>query len=421
MNKMWLLLLISLNTFCGKDAAGSDNSDALLLNKITLASPAEVKSKVGQTIDLKLDVPAGFTGSFSWTYDNNVFSTDQNTKLKLDKAGSGQIVVTATTASGKTKRLTTFYFAAKDEKYQVLVYQPSWKVYKNQNWEKITHICLCFGSISENGEVDVDDVKSKLSRTISDAHNNGVYVLLSIGGGDANVTKYGFTEALSKESTRNALVNNLVKTVKEMDLDGIDVDYEHWEYGVTPNNNIRSANLELFYRDLRNALPEGYLQTTAIGQSMLRFDYFKESMHQYLDLINLMIYDNTGPWASSAVGPHSDWNFYTTSIADARRAKIPDSKIIPGVPFYGIKFKSTTSPLGAEHVAYSDIVKTYPGAEDMNEIAGAYFYYDGKPIIDKKTNYIVTEKLGGIMVWELTQDSEDASKSLLNVIDNILD
>lgn len=46
---------------------------------------------------------------------------------------------------------------------------------------------------------------------------------------------------------------------------------------------------------------------------------------------------------------------------------------------------------------------------------GMEVYYNGVDLIEKKTRY-AKENLGGVMIWELTQDTGDAGKSLLQAI-----
>ena len=43
-------------------------------------------------------------------------------------------------------------------------------------------------------------------------------------------------------------------------------------------------------------------------------------------------------------------------------------------------------------------------------------YYNGVDTITEKTLY-AKENLGGIMIWELTQDTSDPDRSLLQAID----
>ena len=46
-------------------------------------------------------------------------------------------------------------------------------------------------------------------------------------------------------------------------------------------------------------------------------------------------------------------------------------------------------------------------------------YYNGVDTIAKKTSYAM-EDLGGIMIWELTQDTQNTEKSLLQTIGNTI-
>jgi chitinase len=413
MKKICILLLMPfLLLNCG---GAGDNSE---LEKITLASPERIRTKTGATVQLQLEVPTGFNGTFSWTIDGTVFSTIQNPTVTFPGHGTGRITATVTTASGHSKSLTADYFAAKDKAYSVGMYLPSWRPYRPQSWDKMTHVYLCFGTFHPDGSLDTREVRRALSRAITDAHNNGVRVLLSLGGGgeDGAARQY-FTHALSNDNLRSALIKDLVAIVDELNLCGIDVDYEHWDYNPTVDAE-RSRHLGVFYRDLRAALPDDVLHTTAISLYMINAGLFTQEMHPYLDLVNLMAYDYTGPWAPERVGAHSHWEFYEDFIAAARRINVPDQKIIPGVPFYGVHF---INPARVEHITYADITRQFPGSEHANEWHGAHgqIFYDGIPMIEKKTNYVVSEKLGGIMAWEITQDSDVASKSLLNVIDNI--
>ena len=65
-------------------------------------------------------------------------------------------------------------------------------------------------------------------------------------------------------------------------------------------------------------------------------------------------------------------------------------------------------------------MKTYSGAENKDSIDGEHLWYDGIPMVTRKSQYVKDQKLGGVMIWEITQDATSASASLLNVINAIL-
>ena len=415
-NLFSICMLTQLFFGCGNSEPSVSDAD---MSKIVLESPEYVRTEPGQTVEFKLNT-SGIPGlKYTWKCEGEQFSSEKNPTFEVEKHGLFNIEVVVEDAAGKTKKLESQIFAAKKHDYKTVMYFPSWKDYTGDDWDKITHICLCFGEVKSDGVINVDDVKANLSKTITKAHENGVCVLLSLGGGSET---NGFTEALLNEGARKKISQSAVKIIKDLKLDGIDVDYERWDYNGSEDDLKKSTELEKLYKELSEALtPEDCLLSAAISASYISFGAIKEPMIQYLDFVNFMIYDKTGPWSGSNVGPHSDWDFFISTMDIAKSINIPDSKIITGVPFYGYKFKSPTDAEGAEAIAYSDIVSTYPGAEDKNEISEDLIYYDGKPAVREKALYVKDNKLGGIMAWEITQDSGDKSKSLLVVIDEILE
>ena len=420
------LLLIPLFAYCGNDDINLDG--------IRFESTERIRTRIGETIQLRLEeVPKNFNGTFCWRIDGREFSTEQNPELTFERYGTGMITVTLKSGA-QSRTLTRHYFSAKVAEHQVVMYIPSWQPYRAQPWDKMTHLILCFGTINSNGSVNVADVRRVLTPAIREAQNHGVQVLLAIGGGDAltepgGVDYYGFTNAKRNPVTRALAIQNLVNLVDEMNLCGIDVDYEHWDKsGVfNPDNAVRAHYLEIFVRELREALSERYLLTAAISQFMLQRGFFPETMHRHLDLVNLMIYDFRGPWNPNDIGPHSHWEFFTSFISQAQRAGIPDHKIIPGVPFYGVRFWTDNHGIRrAEHIVYREIVRRDPAAAQVEHRwdFGADFgvvYFDGLPMIRRKTEFIMAQNLGGIMAWEITQDAPFTSDlSLLRAIDEII-
>ena len=411
---LYIVIVLLLTTSC----KGADPIDEVNLEEIKLISSAYIASEVGATIEFEIEVPENLNLSYSWTCDNVQFSTDKNPSLKLDKAGLLAIAVTVKGQGNASKTLNTVVFSAKESKYKVVAYMPSWRRgFVLKDWDKITHLCFCFGMVGSDGSIDMESIRKNILPMVKTAHEKGVYALLSIGGGTGGTD---FNTAILNETSRKNIAENVLKILKEYNFDGVDVDYEHWDYTPSINNIKRSEALELLYKDLRNGMSKNSQLTIASSLSYMKNNGYNKSMTQYLDFINMMIYDYTGNWAGSDVGPHSGWNYFIESIAKAKELNIPDNKIVAGVPFYGVKFKSKTNPTGAVHITYSDIVRQYPGAEDKNEIEAAFLYYDGKPIIRKKSQYIVDNQMGGIMFWEITQDTDVTSKSLLRVIDEVL-
>jgi chitinase len=287
-------------------------------------------------------------------------------------------------------------------------------------WNKITHLCLAFGIVQPDGSVDITDV-SKYKNMIKTAQDNQVKVLLSIGGGGSN----NFSTALLNPAGRTSLLSNLERLVNELNLDGIDLDYEEWDggpNGASETDLLRRDALEQTYRGLREKIGNNKLITAAVTASWddTKWGYyncFNNTMHQYLDFVSLMTYDETGPWASSKVGQHASWDFYEHAISHwLNNRNLPPKKLVAGVPFYGYQFPSPVTAEGAEGIAYRDILSLFPNVDAHLKDNIDLLYYNGMETIGQKVKYIKENDLGGIMIWELSQDTNEANKSLLNVI-----
>ena len=302
----------------------------------------------------------------------------------------------------------------------VVAYLPSWKMPYTPDWEKITHLCLAFGIVQADGSLNTTEVR-KYPTVIQAARKNKVKVLLSIGGGGST----NFTQAITDPAKRKRLITALDQAIKDLSLDGIDVDYEEWEGGpggASAGDLVKRTALEATYQELRAKIGEDKLITAAVtadwdDQGWGYYNCFNNTMHQYLDFVSLMVYDQTGPWSGSNVGPHSSRDFFEHAANHwLTNRKLPKKKLVMGVPFYGYLFQSADNAEGAEAVAYKDILSRYPTENPHLSDQIGLLYYDGMVTIEGKADYVRSNELGGIMFWEITQDTADPAKSLLNVI-----
>ncbi|MDR2652314.1 MAG: hypothetical protein LBC68_08385 [Prevotellaceae bacterium] len=304
----------------------------------------------------------------------------------------------------------------------VVGYLPSWKMPYNPQWDKITHLNLAFGIVNSDGSFDLTGI-DKFASCIVDAHNNNVKVLLSIGGGGSKT----FSEAILDTDKRKFLTDNLIAAINNFNLDGIDIDFEEWvgsPDGANPTDLLKSEALKNLYKELREKTGNEKLITAAVSASWDDgsgswgfYNCYNSSMHQYLDFVSLMLYDETGPWASSKVGQHATWDYFENAINYwLTNNNLPKEKLVAGVPFYGYLFKSADNVDGAESVAYRNILLNYPNQDANLKDNIGLLYYNGMQTIRNKAKYIVDNHLAGVMIWELTHDTDIVDKSLLNVI-----
>ena len=276
------------------------------------------------------------------------------------------------------------------------------------DYEKLTHICLAFAHMRGDGHLYADDI-ANAGQVIKDAHANGVKVIISLRDAD-NVSA-----ALADTTLRHQLVAETRAAVEKYGVDGVDVDYEEWG----GDDNSKRENLEAFYVELREALP-GKLLTAAVRASTSDDGLNKASMYEHLDYVFPMIYDACGGWGGMSwgkVGQHSSNEFFDKAIAYfVDSIGVPKEKICPGVPFYGYEFVSDTTTAGVDARVYKDILAAHPEVDAHLTDSIGLLWYNGVPTMKRKAQEVMDKGLAGIMIWEISQDTDDPSRSLLSAI-----
>ena len=294
------------------------------------------------------------------------------------------------------------------EEFKVIAYYPSWKPKELSKiqYDIITHIIYAFAIPNSDGSLQPLENPEIAKNIIETAHQNNRKVMLAVGGWSYNgiLLEDVFKQATETEEKRKKLVDSIMELCEEYQFDGIDLD---WEY---PRVNSTSEQYKEFILLLKERLQEkGKLLTAAVlgGVSEEGVVYhntaaYSDEVLNAIDWIHVMAYDG---------GNGEQHSSYELAINCATYWKetrnLPGEKVVLGVPFYG-------RPFGTP---YQDILAVDSEADkkDSTVINGSQIWYNGRDMIQKKTRYAI-ENLGGIMIWEVAQDTTDKEKSLLTAI-----
>ncbi len=290
---------------------------------------------------------------------------------------------------------------------KVIAYVPNWidlNSFSNSiQYNKLTHINLAFENPDANGYLTFQPGNNTI---IQAAHAKNVKVLVSLAGG--SVSEGGAVRDnyfnLITPGNRTAFIQKIYDYVVAHNFDGVDVDLEgpaiNGDYGgfIIALANKLHANGKL----ISAALSEGYGGGNVPVSTFAAFDW-----------INIMSYDATGPWNPNNPGPHSPYSMAVSQFNYWTGRGLPASKAIVGLPFYGYGFGSAAN----QGISYADIINTYPGSENSDQV-GNTIYYNGIPTIKQKTTFAM-QNAGGVMIWQLAQDAV-GPKSLLTAIDQVV-
>jgi GH18 family chitinase len=323
------------------------------------------------------------------------------------------------------------------QQYRVVGYYTMWGSAKLPvsavKFDKLTHVNHAFASPTTSGGI-TSSPSTIDTALIGATHRAGKKILISLGGANSGSV---FSSVAGTVVVRTAFINNLVTYVVTNHYDGADFDWEQ------PSSSADSINELVLMKGTREAFHQtdpALLLTMAVGSSSYGGRYRNyDSLGQYVDWFNVMTYDMDQGWSGKSgynaalyyyAGMGSDYSVDQSISYLTRSRRIPSSKLVLGVPFYGKTFNNCSSfntPFSFSSTPfYYDIASLTGWTRYWDTIAqvpylsngSSVITYDDPMSISLKCQYAKTQGMAGIMIWELSQDVVGQSQPLLDAIWN---
>jgi spore germination protein YaaH len=326
--------------------------------------------------------------------------------------------------------------------HEVLGYLPYWAVTSEMvahlDYELLSTIAYFGVPATASGTLSTGNVgwtvwnSSLMSSVIEAAHARGVRVVLTVTmmawDGD-----YTDMSALLNSSTRRArLATEIATAVANRNADGVNLDFEPMP------NSLQSAYTQ-FVRDVRAALgPDRQLTVATTGGAASwdeGYDLTGLVAAGAADALMVMAYDFSWSGSARAGGVSPIDSPYVLDVRQAMadyRARVPGSKLIWCVPYYGRAWTTTGTTVNgrtcsstgsctaaswairyddaiggaAEKGRRWDAVGQVPWYTYMSPTYDEHVqaYYDDAVSLDIKHEMIRANGLAGVGIWHLTMD-----------------
>ena len=312
--------------------------------------------------------------------------------------------------------------------------------------EKLTHIIFSFCHL-KGDELSINNANDTLRirhLVALKSRNPQLKVILSMGGWGGCRT---CSDVFRQRKSRKHFARSARKILEDFHADGIDLDWEYPALANVPGYPYApedKADFTDVVRRLRKKFGRRYEISFAAGgfTAYLEKSIDWQKVVPYVDLVNLMTYDLVNGY-DTVSGHHTPLYSTPTHVESVDHAVrllesmgVPDEKLVIGAAFYarvfggvdsisdglyrkgkfmyGVGFRDFHRLLGTDSgfVYHWDPVAQAPYM--YNRERRLFATFDDTASIRLKTRYALAHHLGGIMFWELANDS--FSDGLLDAI-----
>lgn len=273
--------------------------------------------------------------------------------------------------------------------FLIIGYLPDYRQLNSEWGNCLTDIVYFSAQPKADGGLDtslLSESTLQALRTMKDKY--GTRIFISVGGWDRS---QGFAPMVIDQQARKKFEDNLLAFALAHGLDGVDFD---WEF---PENEAQYLGYTSLLEEIKTAFqPHGMLISMALSPA----GDLTRPLYQLADRIHVMSYDHDGR--------HSTYEQAALDMNTFVDSGFAKDKLMLGVPFYGREIANFDNEF-----TYADLIRQYHPTAGQDEVHGIYF--NGIDTIGRKTCYARDNGFGGIMIWELGQDSADNSSLLRTV------
>lgn len=316
---------------------------------------------------------------------------------------------TTTTTKKIVLGFTTYYYSGDTSSYNSLAANST----LTDEIATHTYITDSYGKIS--GLVPTNE--------ITYANSNSIKALAMVSNNfDGNIGK----ALLETPSSRQALINNILNSLKANGYKGVNIDFEGLYY-------YDRSYLTTFMNELYNTLkPQGYYITMSVpakttdGATLAwsgAYDY--ASLSKYADQIVLMTYDEHYPGGTPGAIASIDW---TESVIKYAASVIPKEKILLGTAAYGYDWSTNGTKaygiLGVYNLAanYKSTIQWDDASKSpyftYSDAAGVLHsvWFENAQSLNYKLDLVNSYNLAGIAIWRLGLENPDYWTSIKSKI-----
>lgn len=287
------------------------------------------------------------------------------------------------------------------------------------DFSALTHVTLAFASVDTEAcgvsihyrqkEATSGD-EPGLAEFVAKAHSSGTKVCLAVAGGGKASDDFG--ELILKGPTE--LATKVAEYARVHDLDCIDVDQEE---------NYPSAELDAAYGTfIRKLSSELHGMQKQLSAALANWNPNKVlPVLGEFDFLSVMAYDYGPPDRSTTPIQGSSISDSQAGLSWWVSQGAEPAKLLWGVPFYGYQWKGDGSDkdIGVA-IPYRGIVEQLGSAPAGDEvrIGTSTITLNSSATIRRKAE-LAKASYGGIMMWELWQDTPGA-ESQLQVVKDVM-